>query len=235
MSIALPSTKNEFIANCESVRYVYKHQHHMKIGIIGAGNIGSTVARLFIKAGHQVAISNSRGPESLTDLVKKLGNNAVALSVNDAAAFGDMVLLAVPWIKPEALPDAKNLQGKIVIDAMNPYKPTGEVLDMGQSTSSEETAKRLPGSQIVKAFNTINFTHLANGARKELPLQERRAIFYAGDDAAAKAKVSRLIEEIGFGGIDTGTLHKGGKLQEPGKELYNKEITCGEALALLPR
>lgn len=207
----------------------------MKIGIIGAGKIGSTVARLLIKAGHQVAISNSRGPDSLKDEAKKLGNNAVALTVNDAAAFGDIVFLAVPWIKPEALPEARYVQNKIVIDAMNPYKPNGEVVDLGESTSSEETAKRLPGSTIVKAFNTIHFTHLAGSPRKELPLQERRAIFYAGDDEAAKAKVSRLIEEIGFGGIDTGNLHDGGKLQQPGAELYNKEITCGEALEMMRR
>jgi predicted dinucleotide-binding enzyme len=207
----------------------------MKIGIIGAGNIGSTVARLFIRAGHQVAVSNSRGPASLKELIKKLGDNAIALSVNDAAAFGDMVLLAAPWRSPEALPNPKFVQDKIVIDAMNPYKENGELLDLGKKTSSEETAKRLPGSVIVKAFNTINFKHLAASPQKELPLRERRAIFYAGDDTAAKAKVSRLIEEIGFGGIDTGNLHDGGKLQEPKSELYNKEITCGEALEVLRR
>src|ERR1700712_1471008 len=166
----------------------------MKIGIIGAGKIGTTVARLFIKAGHQVALSNSRGPKSLQDEVKKLGDNAIAMTVNDAAEFGDVILLAVPWIKPEALPNPQHLQDKIVIDAMNPYQPDGGIVDMGESTSSEETAKKLPGAIIVKAFNTIHFTHLANGTQKGLPLQERRAIFYAGDDEAAKAKVSRLIE-----------------------------------------
>lgn len=207
----------------------------MKIGIIGAGDIGSTVAKLFIKAGHQVAISNSRGPESLHDLVVQLGDNAIAMSVDDAAAFGDMVLLAVPWKNPEALPSPETLQDKIVIDAMNPYNADGSVIDLGETTSSEETAKRLPGSRIVKAFNTIYFKHLAAGANKECPLQERRAIFYASDDEAAKGKVSRLIEEIGFGGIDTGNLHDGGKLQEPNAEFYNKEITCAEALAMLKR
>jgi predicted dinucleotide-binding enzyme len=206
----------------------------MKIGIIGAGNIGSTIAKLFINAGHQVAVSNSRGPASLAELVKHLGDNAVALSVNDAAAFGDVILLAVPWVKPEALPNAHFVNNKIVIDAMNPYGPNG-VIDMGDTTSSEETAKRLPGCTIVKAFNTIHFKHLAQAGHKDLPLQERRAIFYAGDDAEAKSKVSRLIEEIGFGGIDTGSLHNGGKLQQPDSKLYNKEITCGEALNLLPR
>lgn len=207
----------------------------MKIGIIGAGHIGSTVARLFIKAGYQVGISNSRGPASLKALVKELGNNAVALNVNGAAAFGDIVLLATPWRLPEALPDPQYLQGKIVIDAMNPYQANGDLIDLGDKTSSEETAKRLPGAHIVKAFNTIYFKHLAEGARKDLPLQERRAIFIAGDNAEDKSKISRLIEEIGFGAVDTGNLHEGGKLQEPDSKLYNKEIACGDALEILKR
>src|ERR1700712_2394239 len=105
----------------------------MKIGIIGAGKIGSTVARLFIKAGHQVALSNSRGPASLTEEIKKLGDNAIAMTVNDAAEFGDVILLAVPWIKPDALPDPKYVDGKIVIDAMNPYKANGGVVELGNS------------------------------------------------------------------------------------------------------
>ncbi|EHQ30299.1 NADP oxidoreductase coenzyme F420-dependent [Mucilaginibacter paludis DSM 18603] len=204
----------------------------MKIGIIGAGNMGFTLAKLFIKARYQVAISNSRGPESLQEMVKQLGDNCIALKVNDAAAFGDVVLLTVPWRSPEALPDPQYLKDKIVIDAMNPYKENGELFELGESTSSEETAKRLPGSLIVKAFNTIHFKHLADAPQKELPLQERRAIFIAGDNTEAKAKVARLIEQIGFAGIDNGSLHDGGKLQEPNAELYNKEITCGEALTL---
>jgi len=205
----------------------------MKIGIIGAGNIGATLANLFIKAGHAVAISNSRGPASLKDLVKALGDNAIALSVNDAAAFGEMVILAVPWRKFEALPDPILLKDKIVVDAMNPYKEGGGLIDLGDSTSSEETAKHLPGANIVKAFNTIWFKHLAESGRSDLPLKERRAIFIAGDNVECKAKVSHLIEEIGFAAIDTGNLHDGGKLQEPQSELYNKEITCDEAHALL--
>lgn len=205
----------------------------MKIGIIGAGKIGATVAQLFIKAGHAVAVSNSRGPESLTGLVKKLGDNAIALSKNDAAAFGEIVLLAVPWSKPEALPDAKLLNGKIVIDAMNPYKASGGLDELNGWASSEETAKKLPGAVIVKAFNTKNFKHLETGSRKDLPLQERKAIFIAGDDVAAKAKVSRLIEEIGFAAVDTGSLHDGGKLQEPDSVIYNKDMSCAEAHGLL--
>jgi len=205
----------------------------MKIGIIGAGKIGATTAQLFIKAGHTVAISNSRGPETLQETVKKLGDNAIALSKDEAAAFGDMVLLAAPWSKTDALPDPELVKDKIVIDAMNPYKPDGDLYKLDGSTSSEETAKKLPGAIVVKGFNTKNFRQLGTGARKDLPLQERKAIFIAGDSIEAKAKVSRLIEEIGYAAVDTGNLHDGGKLQQPGTEVYNNDITCAEAQEIL--
>lgn len=207
----------------------------MKIGIIGAGKIGATVAQLFIKAGHAVAISNSREPESLKGLVAQLGDNAIALSKNDAAAFGEIVLLAVPWRDDTALPDAALVKDKIVIDAMNPYKPDGGLYNLGNSSSSEETAKKLPGSTIVKAFNTKYFKQLEDGSRKDLPLQERKAIFMAGDSIEAKAKVSRLIEEIGFAAVDTGNLHDGGKKQQPESPVYNKDISCAEAHELLEK
>ena len=207
----------------------------MKIGIIGAGKIGATIANLFIKAGHPVAISNSRGPGSLKDLVGSLGDNAIALSVNEAAAFGEIVLLAVPWRNTQALPDPALLENKIVIDAMNHYNDDGSVIDIGNSTSSEETAKRLPGAIVIKAFNTIYFKHLNEGSHPELPLKERRAIFIAGDSVEAKAKVSRLIEEIGFAAVDTGGLRNGGQLQQPESIFYNKEIKCADAHAMLQR
>jgi 8-hydroxy-5-deazaflavin:NADPH oxidoreductase len=207
----------------------------MKIGIIGAGKIGTTIANLFIKAGHAVALSNSRGPASLKTLVKSLGDNAIALTVNDAAKFGDIVFLAVPWSKPEALPDTQFLQDKIVIDAMNHYIDSGKLADLEDSTASEETAKRLPGAIIVKAFNTIYFKHLNEASHPKLPLQERRAIFMASDSVDAKAKVSRLIEEIGFAAIDTGSLREGGKLQQPESDFYNKDISCAEAHEMLKK
>src|SRR5438067_4419890 len=91
----------------------------MKIGIIGAGHIGGAAAKLFAQAGHEVAISNSRGPESLKDLVAEIGHGAKAMTADETAAFGEIVLLAVPWVKTEAYPKPERVRGKIVIDAMN--------------------------------------------------------------------------------------------------------------------
>src|SRR5215210_2875490 len=164
----------------------------MRVGIIGSGMIGGTAARLFVRAGHDVALSNSRGPESLHETVAELGPRARAMSVEDAAAFGDVVLLAVPWRRPEALPSPARVAGKIVIDAMNPYADGGGMVDLGGSSSSEETAKRLPGARLVKAFNTIWFKHLAEQGRPELPIEDRHAIFVAGDDEEAKRVVMQL-------------------------------------------
>jgi 8-hydroxy-5-deazaflavin:NADPH oxidoreductase len=204
-----------------------------KIAIIGAGMIGGTTAKLFVGAGHDVAVSNSRGPASLTALVGSLGARAHAMTVADAARWGDIVLLAVPWRSPEALPPADSVAGKIVIDAMNPYGSDGSVTDMGATTSSEETRRRLPGARIVKAFNTIYYKHLESRGRTDLPLDDRHAIFVAGDDEGAKREVMTLIEEIGFAPVDTGSLVEGGRRQQPNTPLYNQVITRREALERL--
>jgi predicted dinucleotide-binding enzyme len=151
------------------------------------------------------------------------------MTVNDAARFGDLVLLAVPWRSPEALPKPDLVAGKIVIDAMNPYLPDSTIQDLGDSTSSEESAKRLPGARLVKAFNTIYYQHLASRGRTDLPVDQRHAIFVAGDDEDAKQVVKRLIEEIGFAPVDTGSLRDGGRKQQPGSPIYNKPMTGSEA------
>jgi predicted dinucleotide-binding enzyme len=205
----------------------------MNIGIIGAGHIGGTAARLFAKAGHQVAVSNSRGPASLRSLAAEIGPQAHAMNVEDAARFGSVVLLAVPWRTPEALPAPELVAGKIVIDAMNPYGPGGEILELGATTSSEEVRKRLPGARLVKAFNTIYYQHLATLGNSSLPLEERYAIFVAGDDAEAKQAVARLIEEIGFAPVDNGGLVEGGRRQQPGSAIYNRPMTAHEARRIL--
>lgn len=204
-----------------------------RIGIIGSGMIGGTCARLFVQAGYDILISNRRGPASLQALVAELGTQACAATVEEAARHGDVILLAVPWRTPEALPPAELVRGKVVIDAMNPYAEGGGIVPLGASTSSEETAKRLPGARLVKAFNTIWFQHLATQGRADLPVAERRAIFVAGDDAEAKQVVATLIEAIGFGPVDAGTLQQGGARLQPGMPVYNQTLTAAAASALL--
>lgn len=205
----------------------------MKIGIIGAGHIGAAAAHLFVRAGHQVALSNSRGPASLDELVAELGPRAHATTPEEAARYGEVVLLAVPWRSPEALPSPAAVAGKVVIDAMNPYRPDFSLHDLGDSTSSEEVQKRLPGARLVKALNTIFYQHLEERGRPDAPLDERHAIFLAGDDAEAKSVVARLIEQIGFVPVDTGSLREGGRRQQPGTPLYNQILTGAEARARL--
>ncbi len=205
----------------------------MNIGIIGAGHIGGTAARLFVKAGYEVAVSNSRGPASLRSLASEIGPQAHATDVDDAARFGSVILLAVPWRTPEALPAPELVAGKIVIDAMNPYGPGGEILELGTTTSSEEVRSRLPGARLVKAFNTIYYQHLATLGSTGLPLDDRYAIFVAGDDAEAKQAVSKLIDQIGFAAVDTGGLVEGGRRQQPGSPIYNRPMTAHEARLIL--
>jgi 8-hydroxy-5-deazaflavin:NADPH oxidoreductase len=207
----------------------------MKIGIIGAGKIGATAARLFVEAGHEVAISNSRGPATLAGLIAELGNRAKAVRVEDAAKFGEVVLVSIPFGKYKSLP-AEALKGKIVIDSNN-YYPSRDgnfpELDLGKTTSSELQASYLRGARVVKAFNTIWFEHLKTQGDTNMPDENRRAIFVAGDDAEAKRVVSGLINDIGFAAVDTGNLREGGKAQQPGTPIYNKDLTAKEAKSLL--
>ncbi len=200
----------------------------MKIGIIGSGNIGGTAARLFAAAGHEVALSHKSGPESLREQVAQLGERARAMTVEEAAAFGDVVLLALPWRTREDLP-AERLAGKIVIDATNPYRPDSSVYDLGGSSSSEEMLRAIPEARLVKAFNTLYAKDLASRGRPELPLDERTAILLASDDPQAWEIVSRLVEEIGFAPVDTGGLRDGGRLQQPGSPLYGRRLSGAEA------
>jgi predicted dinucleotide-binding enzyme len=207
----------------------------MKIGIVGAGNIGANAAKLIIKAGHQIAIANSRGAETLIDLVAELGENAQAVSIEEAAKFGEIVFISIPFGKYMTLP-ADAFDGKIVVDSNN-YYPDRDgnfaELDDNKTTSSEMLAEHLRGARIVKGFNTIWFEHLRTQGDLNLSTEERRAIFIAGDDAEAKKTVARLIEEIGFAAVDTGNLRDGGATQEPETAIYNRNLTAGEAQAIL--
>ena len=205
----------------------------MNIGIIGAGHIGSTAAKLFINAGHRVAISNSRGPETLTKTVQELGPNAQAMTAEDAARFGEVVLEAIPYGHYRDLP-AKALANKILISASNYYPQRDGSVDLGGRAQTELVAEHLPDSRIVKAFNTIYWEHLRDQGDTSKPVDARRVIFLAGDDAGAKDVVADLIKVIGFGPLDTGSLRES-NVQEPGSEIYNKTMTVGEAGVVLGR
>jgi len=204
----------------------------MKISIIGSGNIGANLARLFIKAGYDVALANSRGPSSLRSFVYELGGKLHPVDVDGAVTYGDVVIVSIPWRTLDAL-DVFNVPGKIIVDTTNPYKEDGTFYDLGDDISSSAVIKHFPGGSLVKAFNTIWFKHLAETGNLKLPPDERRVIPIAGDDKNAKEKIGKLIEEIGFGPLDTGTLIVGSRLQGVGCLLYNKELSVKAARMII--
>ena len=203
----------------------------MKIGIIGAGRMGGTLVVLLARAGHQVFTANSRGADSLSDLVAEAGTNAKAVTAEQAARDGELVIIALPWGHPEALPAPALVAGKIVVDAMNEFRPDGSPSWEGGLTSSEQTAKALPGARLVKAFNTMHFMHMRDAFGRTG--DGRLSLFVAGDDDEAKRVVSGLMNDMGFAAIDTGSLHEGGHRQEPGSPIFNVPLTETMARAKL--
>jgi len=184
------------------------------IGLIGSGHIGSTVARLAVDAGHDVVLSNSRGPETLTDLVDRLGPRARAATAVEAAAAGEIVVVTIPLKAYREVP-VEPLRGKVVIDTNNYYPGRdGQMaeLDDGTTTSSELLQGHLPESHVVKAFNNIYFGHLADLPR---PAGDpgRSALAIAGDDAAAKRAVADFLDSIGYDTYDVGPLAEGWRFQ----------------------
>lgn len=203
----------------------------MKIGIIGAGNIGATAAKLFALQGHEVALSNSRGPETLRGIVLDIGYGVIAATAEEAARFGDVVLEAIPFGKYQELP-AELLAGKIVMSASNYYPERDGELDLYGLTQTGLVAKHLKDSKVVKIFNTIYFKDLASQGDSSKAMDERRAIPMAGDDEAAKTLVTELVEGIGFAVVDTGTLEHS-SVQEPGAAIYAKDLTAPELREVL--
>lgn len=184
------------------------------IGFIGAGNIGAQVARLSVAAGHEVVLSNSRGPETLAALVAELGPKARAATVDEAAAAGEIVVVSIPLKNIGAVPAAP-LAGKIVIDTNNYYpQRDGQIaaLDDESTTTAELLQQRLPGAKVVKAFNHIHARELTtHGTPPGTP--DRRALVIAGDDADAKARVASLLDAFGFDTVDAGPLAEGWRIQ----------------------
>jgi 8-hydroxy-5-deazaflavin:NADPH oxidoreductase len=203
----------------------------MDVGIIGAGNIGSALAYQFARVGHPVAIANSRGPETLTELVESIPGDVCAADAAGAARFGDLVVETVPLKNVVDLP-AGELAGKVVIDTANYYPGRDGEIDFGGRSTSEWVAEQLGGPTVVKAFNTIYARVLANDDRADLPPDDRVVIPIAGDDEQAKGTVANLIDEIGFGPLDTGSLSDSTN-QEPGTPIYGNMITLREARELL--
>lgn len=188
------------------------------IGILGAGAIGSAFATALATKGIPAVIANSRGPESLRALVDKLGPTIKAGTREEAAAQ-DIVLVAVNWSKlPAALAGLPDFGGRIVIDANNPIEaPLFKPVDLAGRVSSAVFAERVPGARVVKAFNHLQAHLLGSDPAAE---GGRRVLFFSGDDAHAKAEVGALIAQLGFFGIDLGTLEVGGRLaQFPGGPL----------------
>ena len=204
----------------------------MRIAVIGSGRIGSTAARLFARAGHEVGVANTRGADSLrADL--HLLDGAEAAEPAEAVAFADVVLLALPWRARAALLEYGPWDGKIVVDATNPYGPAGEVVDLGAATSSERVAEAVPGARLVKALNTMHWVRLRDEGRPDEPEEARLVVFLAGDDAAAKRVVADLVAQIGFAAVDAGPLGEGGRRLQPGTALYNVPLVPAQARELL--
>jgi len=190
------------------------------VGLIGSGRIGSTVARLAIAAGYDAVLSNSRGPETLRDVVESLGPRARAATGVEAAVLSDLVVVAVPVKAYPALP-AEALAGRLALDAGNYYPPRDGHLpeiDDKSLTSSEYLRRNAPGAEVVKVFNNIFFKHLQNLARPA-GSANRSCLPIAGDSAAAKETVAEFLDAIGYEALDYGPLADSWR-QEPGTPAY---------------
>jgi hypothetical protein len=191
------------------------------IGLIGSGRIGSTVARLAIDGAHEALLSNSRGPETLRDVVSSLGSRAArAVTSEEAAMLGDLVVVAVP-VKAYPLLPAAALAGKLVLDAGNYHPPRdGQLpeLDDKSLTSSEYLRRLLPDAEVVKVFNNIFFKHLLNLSRPP-GAADRSTLPIAGDSPAGKRAVTGFLESIGYDALDYGPLAESWR-QEPGQPVY---------------
>jgi 8-hydroxy-5-deazaflavin:NADPH oxidoreductase len=198
-----------------------------RIGVIGAGNIGSTIGGLWVKAGHEVMLS-SRHPEELKGLVEGLGPKARAGTPAEAIAFGDVVLIAVPYkAYPQLAQDyGAALKGKIVIDAGNATQARdGEVYGEVQARGiAAVSAKYLSGARVVRAFNAANYKLFAKNAHRA---GDRMAIPIAGDDAQALATVSKLVSDAGFDPVVVGPLAKADTFAM-GSPVFNLELTAQE-------
>jgi predicted dinucleotide-binding enzyme len=203
----------------------------MKIGMIGAGRIGGNAARLFAAAGHDVLLSFSRDPDRLAEQAAALGERARSGSARDAAQFGEVVMLSVPWSSiPDALEQAGPLDGKIVIDTTNQFGPGGAQPLPGGVTAAQYNQQRMPGARLVKSFNTLTSGFQASEAGRT-PSEARVVLFLSGDDQKAKEVVAGLIEDAGFAPADLGRLADAAPMEAPRRpgSVYGEEYRPAEA------
>jgi 8-hydroxy-5-deazaflavin:NADPH oxidoreductase len=190
------------------------------VGFVGSGPIAQALAHHLVAAQIPMYLSNSRGPDSLTDLVADLGDPAQAVTVEEAAG-ADLVILALPFLRvPELADVVADWSGRVVVDATNQFAEYTPVysgyVDLGEETGSEWVARHLPGATIIKAFNAMSASYLAADPRHA---DGRQVVFYAGDDNTACADFDQLISRLGFAPVYVGDLRDGGKLMQLGKPL----------------
>lgn len=195
----------------------------MKVGIIGAGSVAQAFAKHLITIGHDVVLSNSRGPDSLKDLVRKLGPAASAATIKEASQH-PVVVLAVPWLRiGEALSECAPWEGRILVDATNEFLETQDhtLADLKGRASSEYVADAAPGAKVVKAVNNLLVKRFEEGSEK---VDGKRVTFVSGDDAQAKSTVRGLLMTFGFAVIDLGGLHEGGRMQQASGPLAGLDL-----------
>ena len=204
----------------------------MRIGVIGAGHIGSNCARQAVKAGHEVKLSFARDPAKLEQLASELGGHGSTGTVDDAVAFGEIVILSVPWgAIPEALAQAGDLTGKVVIDTTNQFG-SGAKPQPGQ-TAAAFNAQRMPGARYVKSFNTLTAGFQEQAAARDGP--DRVVQWVCGDDPAAKQLVAGLIAEMGYVPVDLGSTQTCEVMEAPRRPgaLYGEEYRAADARAVV--
>lgn len=204
----------------------------MKIGVIGAGHIGGNCARQAVKSGHEVMLSFARDPSKLAALASELGELASVGSAADTAAFGEIVILSVPWgAIPEALSQAGDLTGKVVIDTTNQFG-SGPMPAAGQTAASFNAA-RMPGARYVKSFNTLTSRFQEEAAARDR--DDRVVQWVCGDDQPAKDMAARLIEEMGYLPVDLGGTTTCTVMEAPRRHgaVYGEEYRAQDAQAVL--
>jgi len=201
----------------------------MKIGIIGSGNIGGNVGKLLAQAGHEVFYSFSRSEDKLRQLAADAGDESRWGTPAEAVAFAEVIILSPPYTELDTALDAAGpMDGKIVIDTVNPYTARGPIY-AERGTAAEEIAGKLPGATLVKAYNHIYFQHIARRNHENPPL----VAFISGDDADAKAIAAQVVADTGFAVWDLGPLYTA-RWTEPHGALFNTPMTEDVARSIVP-